>query len=59
MSHRTTPTGRHGRGWEGRKAHKRRMKDIDKEVTVYGREEVGIHDEDRESIDNVRYLRMN
>jgi hypothetical protein len=62
VSHRTTPTGRHRRGWEGRKAHKRRMKDIDKGVAVYEKEEVRIDDVYEVSIDdgnNIRYLRMN
>jgi hypothetical protein len=38
------------------------MQDIDKRVTVYGREEVSINDEDEGSIEwrnNIRYLRMN
>jgi hypothetical protein len=62
MSHRTTPTGRHRRGWAGRKEHKRRIKDIDKGVTIYEKEEVGSDDMYEESMDegnNVRYLRMN
>jgi hypothetical protein len=62
MSHRTTPTGRHRRGCEGRKAHKRRIKDIDKGVAIYEKEEVGGDDEYEGSMDkgnNVRYWRMN
>jgi hypothetical protein len=65
MSNRTTPTGRHRRGWERRKAHQGRKKDIQEirqKVAIYGREEVAINDEDEGSMEwrnNVRYLRMN
>jgi hypothetical protein len=74
ISYRTTPTGRHRRGWDkervegGKKEEKSRRRSLlymtKSTMTNYrGKlEEVGIDNEDEESIDkenSIRYLRMN